>query len=381
VLVRREKTSEKNLYRVGNAYWYRRGDFERSLGEYPTEKKAIEYKRHFEAKLRGDGLMAHQLRVAPLFEEYLAEREAEMLGKVPGRRQISPGTFKETKDIWELHLFKAFGTKRLAEVNDPLWSRYCDTKDLDLTNHRKVLKHFLTSCKIKGYLQTLPILPIPKVERRVRMILTPDEIGRVLTNSSGTLLLFVSLYLFMGVRWSESIRLKQKSVFLDENFLVIERGTSRTRRGREIPLNAFVAALLRERMTGTAKGSPWVFPKRGAPKEHMSMTGINNPWRVMKRKAGLPDLRPHDLRATFEYYANKRADFTDTQREKFAGASIEVQRRHYVSFKADDVRGLEESVQFAGLDRVLAAKLEAGKTRVIELPVRKLKRASGGNKR
>jgi hypothetical protein len=89
----------------------------------------------------------------------------------------------------------------------------------------------------------------------------------------------------------------------------------------------------------------------------------------MIRNAGLVDagLEPHDLRATYEHYANKRTDFTDTQREKMAGASIQTQRRIYLhGFQAEDLRGLENVVQFDGLESIMSEKnsvssnLEAG---------------------
>jgi hypothetical protein len=72
-------------------------------------------------------------------------------------------------------------------------------------------------------------------------------------------------------------------------------------------------------------------------------------------------LQWHDLRATHQYYTHKRIDFTDTQREKFSGSSIDVQKRHYVSFEADDLRGLETVVQFAGLDGLLSKVLDGEK--------------------
>lgn len=365
---------EPNLYLVGESYYYRRGDFEESLGRFSNEKAAIEYKRIYEIKRDSVGALAYKFRMKDIWPDYEKERDPANSSQFPNRRALSEGSFVEMRYIYASHLRPFFGNKKLSEIDTPLWNQYKQrSKVADLTNHRKVLGTFLRWCVENNYLRSIPLMSVPKVRRRVRTILKPKEIEALLQHSHGNLLLFVSLYLFMGVRWSEIIKLEWSSIDLNRGVMIVQEGTTRTRRSRSVTINSFVLSLLvarRKEQVGNDVKSPWVFPKRGRPKEHASITGINNPWRVMLRKAGLTNVRQHDLRATFEYYAHKRTDFTDTQREKYAGAAIEVQRKHYVTFDADDVRGLEEVVVFPGIECVISEKLkgtlggEPGKSRV-----------------
>ena len=81
----------------------------------------------------------------------------------------------------------------------------------------------------------------------------------------------------------------------------------------------------------------------------------------MIARAGLEEFEyePHDLRATGEHFTNKEKDFTETQMEKFAGASIRTQRRIYLQgYMADDLRGLEEAVRIPGVEKIVTEKLQ-----------------------
>ncbi len=362
---------EDNLFKVGDSYVYRRGDFEQSFGRLPNKSKAIEAKEILEAQRGRLGGQAFKWKVKHVFPEYMLERKNEMLGKIAGRRIISPRTYQEIQSIWEKHLRSFFANKRLSDIDSVLWSEYCRKSKLaDLSNHRKVLRTFLAWCEQQGKIKYIPTLKIPHVVRRKRKTLSQDEIKLILSHSKGSLLIFVSLYLFMGVRRTEQIKAKWENVDFNNMAFVITDDTTRTRTGRVIPLNRFVASLLAHHKNDQIERgiiTPWVFPKAGKPNEHATQDMPNTAWKTMLENAGLSDsgIEPHDLRATYEHYASKRLEYTDTQREKMAGASMQTQRRIYLrGYQADDLRGLEESVKFDGLDQALEAKLLNSRPRV-----------------
>lgn len=373
---KREKTSEKNLFRQGASYYFRKGDFERSLGTFPSEKVAIAYKRVFEQKLDGIGAQAYKFKAKDVWPDYEQSRQKLVDEPGRGRESLSKRTAYEMKSIWQNHLEGFFGPKKLADIDTPLWNKYVEQSEIgDLTNHRKVLGTFLRWCVDQGYTRQIPLMKVPKIERRVRPIMPPETIKKVLAASDGPLLLFVSIYLFMGVRWGEIIQIRWDSINFESNTMTIRKETSKTRKARSLPINSFVQDLLmatRADQKTKKVDSPWVFPKAGKPQEHRYPTSIYLSWKRMTKRVGLKGFTPHDLRATYEYFANKRSDFTDSQREAMAGAAIEVQRKHYVTFEADDVRGLEQVVTFSGLEKVIESKLsarslekqETGKTRV-----------------
>jgi integrase len=259
-----------------------------------------------------------------------------------------------------------FDNKKLSEaVSEPLWTQYCNQAPVsDLTNHRKVFAHFLSWCKQQGFIRYVPEFKIPEVERRERRVLKPHEIKAVLTAAEpgSDILLFTSLYLFMGMRASESLKLSWDRVNFTAGAIALERKHTKTRRARGIKINVFVYNLLRQRKTEQeAKRikTPWVFPVSTDPKRAKIKSSMRKPWLMLLKRAGLQgeDITPHDLRATFEYFANKRSDFTDAQREKFAGASITVQKNIYIDFDAEDVAGLEQVVEVEGLNAILESKI------------------------
>lgn len=357
-----------NLYKVGDKYYYRRGDDEKLLGQFRTDALAIKAKDAHEALRGALGAEAFRLRLKQVFPDYRQYREAQMEGLIKGRKKISPGTFKEIVTIWDLHLVRFFGNKHLAEIDAPLWEQYCAKATVgDLKNHRKVLVGILGWCAKKGAVRYVPKFEVPHVVPRKRVILTPDQIKALFSNARGNAVLFIAMYLFMGVRRGEQVHLKWSDINFEKRALYVRDETTRTRKGRPVPLNAFVHDLLVERLKAQrTEGirTPYVYPMRGNPKRHMRHDGIASVWHTTLRHAGLEGIiEPHDLRATYETYANKRGEFTDMQREKMAGASIRTQSQRYVTFDADDVRGLEQVVQFDGLESTLKESKKHASTR------------------
>lgn len=360
--MKREKTLEANIFiGPGGMLYYRKGKLERSLMT-TSLREAVKRKRALEAKIDVFGQQAYKLKVNDVIQDFLDERWREVQSKT-----IRLSTYQETEDMFRMHLLAFFGPKRFAEIDEPLWDEYIAQKhEFDLSNHRKVMSYFLSWAKRKQYYRYIPDLRIPQPRRRQRKILSPEACRLILANSSGSLLLLISMYLFNGMRRSEIIQLTWMRVDLDIGFLVLFADDTKTNKMRQIPLNPFVWELLKRRKAYQQTRTPrpvWVFPNARTPSKHASLSGLKTAWATCLRRSGLADsdLQWHDLRATHQYYTHKRIDFTDTQREKFSGSSIDVQKRHYVSFEADDLRGLENVVQFDGLDGVLSKLLDGEK--------------------
>lgn len=352
-----------NLFKRGDSYIYRKGKTEETLGRFSSDKRAIEAKEAFETKRKALGIGAFSVKAKQVWPDYREERRKRVDGEIPGRKRESNRTLQEIDIVWKNHLRKHFANRKLSDIDDPLWNTYVrKAKVGDLTNHRKVLKTFLRWCMTEGYLKTLPILKIPPVQRRKRRILSKEEILALLGNAEGRLLLFISLYLLMGMRWTEIRKLRKSSIDLWRRTLEIRDETTRTRKGRIIKINRFVARLIvaeYRRHKAHKINSPWLFPKRGLPSEYMIDTAMRRPWERLLKRAGLEGFQPHDMRATFEYWQGQMPGFTDIQLERMAGASKDMQRNRYlVSADADFVKGLEESVRFPELDRLKQKKIE-----------------------
>jgi len=377
---KRYPTPDPQIVRYADGMHYLRiGDKERSL-RTKDFKEAAKRKPKLLALLDSTGERSGRLKVGDVWGSYVEYRsmsvesqdivEIEASRSRRRRRTISLGTFAEIEKVWRLWLKPYWDHARLDKIDEEKWVDYTDRCDLvDMANPRKVFRGFLKWAKSKKYIKYIPDLPIPQVERRERCVLKPNDIRKLFQHAKGSTLLYISASLFMGMRRKEIMTLRWDCIHLGEGYLTLRKSEVKTRKGRPLPINSFVSTLLGQRRADQIKAkinTPYVFPHRDDPKRHGNLGGLKGAWTRVVEKCEFEKgyVTPHDLRATFEAYAHKAVEFTDTQREKFAGASIDVQKKTYVRFDAEDVRGLEAVVQVEGLDKILRTKISnMGKTR------------------
>ena len=285
--------------------------------------------------------VAHTNKISHLFAIYLAERRQ---GDSRG------GTIYEIELISKNHLLPYFGNKTLNQITSGLWKKYCKTKHCDLANHRKVFKGFLDWCADEDFLTGAPdISRIPGWQRRKRRIIKPDELVKIFTHAQGSLRLFLALALYNGLRRGEIMSLEWANV--GQGFIRITKANNKRNRERSLPVNQTVMHLLQDRRE--ASKGPWVFPNAKDARRPAYVSGLRTAWQTCLKKSGLDDITWHDFRATFEKYAHSKKGFTDTQIEKFADATMDVQKGIYVSMDYEDLKGLEDVVYIPELEKIL----------------------------
>lgn len=346
--MKRQKTQDPDIVKYPNGkLYFRRGNKEISL-KTTDFKEATQRKKIILAKSDVFLMSSLALTVSKIYPEYKEHRAHEFkTGKIRAR------TINENAYLMEKYILPYFGKKKIAKITSLDWAEFAKSRDMDFSNLRKTFSHFTKWAAANGYRSTLLILNIDKRERRPRRILKPQEISAIWQNAHGSLKLFVALALSMGLRRSEIMTLSWDRVSFGERSLFLPKGITKTKKERWVPMPTGVVDLLMTRLTEQKVAvikTPWVFPHLMRPKEHADLGGLKTAWNTCLRKAfGLTDGRLenitwHDLRATCEYYAHKRSDLTATQLEKFFGASVDVQRKLYVSMDADDLRGVENSL-------------------------------------
>jgi integrase len=362
---------DDEIYLYGDTYYYRGNPpglnrrVEHSLGlkNGTTQKEVIRAKKELLDALSRGGTSGGKRNFASIASLYVDDRELETKN-VKNKRRLSEKTFKETKMVMSMHLIPFFGSKKVEQIDQSTFDDYCrykSRKNLNLVNHRKVLSHFLKWCIRKNYLKYRLELEIPSYaqkDRRERVVLNDDEVRRLISHADGKILLYVSMYLFMGMRNMEICKLRWSEVNFDEKSIFVNPMNNRTRKMRAIPINPYVFKLLKDRKQSSQ--SDWVFPSAisNGKKPYMDPAGgIRKPWLSLLKSANLSKhLTPHDLRATFETYMHTNPEFTDTQREKMAGAKIDVQKDTYVKMQVEQLRGLENSVNITGLNAIFKGK-------------------------
>lgn len=351
--MKRFKTEDPQIIKYeSGTFYFRKGDKEISL-KTKIFKEAVRNKSILLSE--GDIFLraSLSLSVKDVYPLYLKARESEVkAGKI---RESSLGVMT---DLMRLYLLPHFGKQKIAKITTKDWDKFVEKLELkDMSNVRRVFSHFIKWTAKRGYRNSLIFFDIPQPKRRKRRILKQHEIAAILANSNGYLHLFITIALTMGLRRTEIMTLAWDRVNLDEKWLFLPASITKTKRDRYVPLSKTVFKLL---STLERKGA-YVFPNALRPKtDHMHPGGLKGSWsRVKERAFGKQkvDITWNDFRATCEYYAHKRTDLTDTQLQKFFGSNIEVQREIYVSFNADDVRGVEDSLSLP------AFKPDMGRTR------------------
>lgn len=400
--IKRESVKfDDDIFLRGETYYYRgtplgsKKQIERSLGlkKGCAQKDVLKAKKDVVESLANVGTKAGKNSFAVLASQYIDSRNEE--AKNP--ELLSEHSAYEAESIMRLHAVPYFGNKRVDEMEQVDFSDYCNFKrksDLNLVNHRKVLNHFMKWCVHESYMKYRIQFEIPKKAqkaRRARVVLTEDEIVRLVSAVTDLAKesphfrktrLYVMFYLFMGMRNMEICKLRWDEIDLEKKALKINKWSNRRRKERAVPVNSYCLTILKDEFK--LKTSDWVFPsaRKGGKKPYMDPAGsIRKGWfKALERAEIDRDVTPHDLRATFETFMHTNTNLTDTQREKMAGASIDVQKNTYVTMDVEHLRGAEESVQIEGIKKLFRAKPRAKKPNKIaaKLPT---KRNNGGIKK
>ena len=223
-----------------------------------------------------------------------------------------PGTIYRNKSIIKQYILPYFGEKPLSEITKKDIMNFSDTLAHVRGTMRKCLN--LISC---AYNKAIQWEQLPKgsnpcdgvekpVDRKMERFLNDAELSRVediLLNSqqhNGSFAYAsaaIALLLYTGCRKSEITELKWKDVFLKEKYLYF--GDSKTGT-KTVPLNAKAIKILEN------------IPKQGdnpyvccGKRPNAPIKSIGDTWQALRKKAGIPDVRLHDLRHSFASFALK----------------------------------------------------------------------------
>jgi integrase len=174
--------------------------------------------------------------------------------------------------------------------------------------------------------------------------LTGDELTRFLTaldaEAGKTAVNALTLLLLTGLRSkSELFSLPWSEVDLERGnvrLLHTKNGRSRT-----VALNSSALALMKKIHEEAAPGCPWVFPARSGDGH---LVDVRKPLARAMSRAGLSDLRPHDLRRSFASLAvNAGVDIYQVK-DLLGHSSVAVTQRVYAHLQQDTLRSASEVV-------------------------------------
>jgi len=103
----------------------------------------------------------------------------------------------------------------------------------------------------------------------------------------------IEFLLLTGARKTEAVELAWEEVDMERGIWELPAQRNKARKPKTIPLSGAAVKVLKRRADN---GSEWVFPnpETGKPLRH-----FHNTWDRIRKQAGIPDVRIHDLRHSF----------------------------------------------------------------------------------
>ena len=239
-------------------------------------------------------------RAVPLLREFI---EGEW--KEAHFDRYKPSTRKGVHYLLSSRILPEFGSKKLDRMTGAQLSRWFDafsrTAPGNANHALALLRQIMNFAVACGYIEKNPTQGIrPNRRTRLTRFLSREEIGRlhrVLDAQTGEnnrqQADIIRLLLLTGCRKGEILRLRWSEVHRDALFLADSKTGA-----RKVPLNSQARSIL-ERQPRDA--SPFVFPSpRNPDRPYSDNLAL---WYRVRRKAGIEDVRLHDLRHTHASHA------------------------------------------------------------------------------
>jgi len=230
-----------------------------------------------------------------------------------GARNLGPGGLATYRRDLTRYVLPALGKMPLGKLTPQTIDGYLNSLTLAPSSahrHYRLLHRCLAVAVERGLIAKNPCDPVqpPKVPRRARTVLTIEQVDALADAISDRYRAWVFVAAYGELRWSETVGLRRGRV----DGAVVQVLEQLVRRGREwdrcepkagskraVTLPGFAANELAAHLDTYSLPGPdgLVFPTRnGTPPQAPSWTA--NTFKRALRRAGLPDIRVHDLRHT-----------------------------------------------------------------------------------
>lgn len=157
-------------------------------------------------------------------------------------------------------------------------------------------------------------------EQQIEMrILTREEIERLVANTSPRLQPILLIALNTGMRKGEIIRLRWHDIDLDNRLFFLKQ--TKSNKPRKIPISDYLAGVL----SSIGRSPEFVFVN---PKTSKPISDLQTGFKAACRRAGISDLRFHDLRHTAATYMVTGGIDLVTVKEILGHATIQMTMRY-----------------------------------------------------
>jgi integrase len=212
-------------------------------------------------------------------------------------------SLRKDEEMFRLRLNRVFGDQRLDEIRrQQIQDFHTQLLEKGLAastaNHYlKLMRHALNLAVEWEMLEKNPAARIrmAREDNEVERYLNQDELERLLevlsTDSNRTVCLICLFLLATGQRCGEVLKAEWKMIDLEARTWRIPATNTKAQRNRAVPLNDTALDVLAQLDTKAGFSHVFVNRRTGAP-----YTTVRKVWDRIRRKAGLPHARLHDLR-------------------------------------------------------------------------------------
>jgi len=264
------------------------------------------------ARRRAKAIQAEALEGRDPLEERKAARQGETVRAladewIERHAKHHNRSWREQKRLLDKHVLPVLGSRKVRDLTRAdvarLHAKIGERTPILANRVHEVLRAMLERGRAWGYLPENAPNPAEGIERfpenRRERWVTGTELPRLLAAIDAEPDPYVRalfrLYLLTGARRRELLNAKWDDVDLKAGVLYVQRPKGRGKpKPRAVPLSSAALDVLREipRLAGNA----YIFPsptRKGRP-----LVNPDKPWRRVRERAGLSDVRIHDLRRT-----------------------------------------------------------------------------------
>lgn len=208
--------------------------------------------------------------------------------------------------MFRLRIKKVFGQKKLNQITrQQVQAFHTALKEEGLAaatcnHHIKLLKHCFNLAIDWGYAETNPIMRIKLFheDNKVEHYLSDEQLAGLLhvlrTDANRSVCMIALFLLSTGCRLNEVLTAKWADVDLDKGVFIVSAKNSKSKRLRAVPLNSSAIEILNQ--LDTQGKFDYLFINRKTERPYVNISKI---WQKLRKTAGLPHLRLHDLRHQF----------------------------------------------------------------------------------
>ncbi len=267
-------------------------------------------------------------------------------------------SWEQDKTAIEDKLMRLWGHRKMNEINTQDLVGFQNSlsegglKPGTVNRNMALAKHIFNLAERWEVIDKAPTRNVSRLEDNAckERFLTADEMTRLLdvlaSCNRPAIPEIIEFLLLTGARRNEVLNLAWKELDLDNGIWVLPAERNKAKKPKTIPLSEEALGMLMKRI---GNGSDWVFPnpETGKPIRHLYWT-----WDKIRKAAGLPEVRIHDLRHSYaSFLVNSGRSLYEVQ--KLLGHSQLSTTQRYAHLAQDTLRQATEIVgQKVGIVKV-----------------------------